>query len=190
MRSAVRAFPSSNEWASSRRASRSDTGLASRRRKANASAVDEDASSHWTSSTAIRTGSRPERAWRTLRTATPSARRSTASPGSRRSATSSARRCGGGRSGRTSSRTSSKRSPSPTWASPRSASAGRDERTRKPRLSASWSPAAQSIDFPMPGSPSSRSAACPPIASPRKARMDRNSSSLPMISKALLLGRW
>ena len=50
------------------------TGLAASLRSANASALDEDGSSHWTSSTAIRIGSRSLRRCSTSRTATASAR--------------------------------------------------------------------------------------------------------------------
>jgi hypothetical protein len=161
---------------------------ASSLRSANDSALDEDGSSHWTSSIAITTGSRLLRASSAPRTPTASARRSTGSPeaSSTSSATSRARRLGALSIGRTSSRTPSNRSPSPALASPRSASAGRDERTRRPRRASSI-PASQRVDFPTPGSPSSTSAAGPPSAWSKKARIEASSSSLPTISSVMLL---
>ena len=106
-------------------------------RSANASALDEDGSSHWTSSTATRSGPRSLRSCSASRTATrertmdrrdqPTPPRGAAQPRARAVSAPT-------ESGSTSSRTSSNRSPSPTWARPRSASAGRDERTRNPAL--------------------------------------------------------
>ena len=89
----------------------------------------------------------------------------------------------------TSSMTSSSRSPSPTRPRPRSASAGREERTLKPCARACSTPASQSVDFPIPASPSSTRAAGPPSASPMKALTEANSASRPTISKATLQ-RW
>jgi len=84
-------------------------------RSANTSALDDDESSHWTSSTAIRSGLPSLRSWSASRTATASARSSTrpSDPSSRRSAARSARRRAAERAGRMSSRRSSNRSPSP-----------------------------------------------------------------------------
>ena len=172
-----------------RRARSTRTRLAVSRRRANASALDDDASSQWESSTATRTGPRSASRSSTPRTATANARRSTGSPDSRRSATSSARRRGAGSSGRTSSRTFSNRSNSPTLASDCSASAGRAARTWNPRTRASSRPAAQSIDFPMPASPSSTRAAGPSVASSRNEWSEPSSASLPMISIRSLLRR-
>ena len=104
------------------------------RRSANASALAEDGSSHWTSSIARTTGpsaARTSSALRPRRRAC--ADRTPSGSSSTRSASSSARRLGVGSAGRHSSSTSSNRSPSPAWVSPRSASAGRDIRTSKPR---------------------------------------------------------
>ncbi len=116
-RSASSACSSSDGWApaTSRRASSNRTWTPGSLRSAYASALDEDRSSHWTSSTAIRIGSRSLRSCNALRTATATARRSIGSPdaSSTSNATSSARRLGFDSPGRTSSRTPSKRSPQP-----------------------------------------------------------------------------
>jgi hypothetical protein len=177
------AMPSASRRASSRR-----TFAPSSLRSAKASALEEDASSHWTSSIAITRVPCALNPWSAPRTATASARGSTGSPdaSSTRSAISSARRCGAVNSGRTSSRTPSNRSPSPACARARSASAGRDERTRKSRARASSTPASQSVDLPMPGSPSSTSAAGPPSRRSMKARMEASSSSRPTISGVMV----
>ena len=73
------------------------------RRNANASAPADDASSHWRSSIASRSGASSVRNCSALRVAIPSARGSTASAvaSSMRSATPSARRLGAGNVGRT-----------------------------------------------------------------------------------------
>jgi hypothetical protein len=158
-------------------------GCSRTRRSANASALAEDGSSHWTSSIASETGPSAARTCSALRTATPSVRGSAPSaPSSTRSATSSARRLGAGSTGSTLSSTSSNRSPRPAWGSPRSASEGRAERTRSPRARAASTPASQSVDFPIPASPSSTSAAGPSAAWSRKPYTEPSSSSLPMIS--------
>ena len=133
---------------------------------------------------------RPRRAAASaLRTATPSARGSTGRPAasSTRSATSSARRCGAVSEGRTSSRAPSNRSPRPAWARPRSDSAGREESTRSPRPRAASTAALQSVDFPIPASPSSAIAIGPGAAvrRSRNAYRDLRSSSLPMTSTAM-----
>ena len=117
------------------------------------------ASNHCRSSIATTAARCPASACKTSRTAIAIARGSTASDAasSRRSAASSARRRGADSCGRTSSSTSSNRSPSPTCARPRSASAGRDASTQRPCSRAAATAARQSIDFPIPGSPSSTS---------------------------------
>ena len=61
----------------------------------------------------------------------------------------------------TSSTTPSSRSASPTWPRACSASAGRDDRTVSPCARACSTPASQSVDLPIPASPSSTSAAGP-----------------------------
>jgi len=159
------------------------------RRNANASARDDESSNHWRSSTATRTGSASVSSCSELRTAIPSAAGSTPSGAAsvRSSATSSARRLGGGSSGSSWSTTSSRRSASPAWASPHSASAGREQRTRNPCARACSTPSDQSVDFPMPASPSSTRTALPRRASPTKARTRASSSSLLTISGAMLL---
>src|SRR5262245_31721493 len=169
---------------SSRLASRSRTLLSSSRLSPKARAAADEGSSHWTSSTPTTTGSRSLSAARTSRTATESALWSTGSSGdsSSSSATSRARRRGGARPARTSSRTPSNRSPSPACGRPRSASEGRVVRTRRPCAAAYSTPASQSVDFPMPGSPSSTSAVAPASSRSTNARTAASSSSLPTIS--------
>ena len=100
-------------------------------------------------------------------------------------ATSSARRLGIDSSGATSARTSSKRSPRPTCARPRSASAGRDESTTRPRSRAAATPSSQSVDLPIPASPSSTSPAAPSGGLPTKAWTEASSRSLPTISDGI-----
>ena len=155
----------------SRRASSTSMESDSIRRSANASTVDEAGSSHWTSSTAITSCPLSPRSCSTSRTATASARWSTMppDPSSSRSACSSARRLGGASAGRTSASEPSRRSASPRPAKPRSASAGRDVRSRYPRSRACSTPAAHSVDLPIPASPSSTSAEAPSAGESRKA---------------------
>ena len=121
------------------------------------------------------------------RTATATARGSTGSPAasSRRVAISSARLLGGRSSGSVSSRTPSSRSPSPAYASVLSASAGRDERTRRPRSRACSTAASQSVDFPIPASPSSKSAPGASRGSSRNAATEASSRSLATTSSAI-----
>ena len=90
-------------------------------------------------------------------TATASVRRSTGSPdtSSRSSATSSARRLGVRSAASTSSMTPRGDLPAPTFPRPRSASAGRDERTRQSACARVLDRRSQSVDFPTPASPSS-----------------------------------
>ena len=94
--------PSSSEGMSAsatRRASKHETLVPVGRRSANASALDDDGSSHCTSSTAISNGDWSLSNCRAPRTATATARRSTGrrAIGSRSKATSSAYRRGGGK---------------------------------------------------------------------------------------------
>ena len=72
----------------------------------------------------------------------------------------------GGRSGSTSSTIGSRRSPRPAYVSPRSGSEGRDDSTCNPSARAYSTAASQSVDFPIPASPSRTSACAPPAASP------------------------
>ena len=92
--------------------------------------------------------------------------------------------------GSTSSRTSSNRSPSPACARLRSASDGRAARTRIPRARACSTPASQSVDLPIPGSPSSTSAVGPPSSCSTNVRTAASSVSLPTISRVIVLRRW
>ena len=70
-------------------------------------------------------------------------------------------------------------------------SAGREESTRNPRPRAVSTAALQSVDFPIPASPSSAIATGPAAASrrSRNAYRDLRSSSLPMTSTAMCLAR-
>ena len=98
-----------------RRARRTPIGSSPRRRSAKPRASADGESSHWTSSTATRTGPDRARPRSALRSATATVRGSGAGPSgsSRRSATRSARRWGAERDARASSSTPSKRSPIP-----------------------------------------------------------------------------
>ena len=167
-----------------RRASSTRTRLDASRRSAKASAPADDSSNHWMSSIAIRSGSSAASSSNALRVASPSALRSVRSPADSSSskATSSARRLGGAKAGSTSPSTSSNRSPSPTSASPRSASAGRDERMRRPWPRACSTPARQRVDLPIPTSPSRTSVDGPSTAPATNAARKASSSSLPTIS--------
>ena len=124
-----------------------------------------------------------------LRVAIPSARGSTAIVGRalRRGARPRARAASAPevRAGRRRARPRTDRR-GPTCASPRSASAGRDERTRIPASRACSTPASQSVDFPIPASPSSTSAESPSGTSSTKERTMPRSSSLPMICTVTL----
>src|SRR5207247_6993404 len=75
----------------------------------------------------------------------------------------------------------------PTCPRARAASAGSDDRTVNPCARACSTPASQSVDFPIPASPSSTSVAGPRLASSRNAPRELSSSSLPTISVAILL---
>ena len=173
---------------SSRRVQSSNTLAPGRRRRANPSALADESSNHCRSSIASNTGSFAVSDSRAPRTATPSARTSTARPAasSISSATSSARRRGGVNPGRTSSSVPSSRSPSPACASPPSDSAGCDKRTRSPRPRASSTAARQSVDLPIPASPSSAIAIGPRIGARRSRNADNelSSASLPTTSVA------
>jgi hypothetical protein len=70
-------------------------------------------------------------------------------------------------------------------ASPRSASAGRDARTRNPRLRAASMPASHNVDLPIPASPSSTRAAGRAGTVSRNSASDRSSHSLPAISTGI-----
>src|SRR5262245_42778000 len=69
----------------------------------------------------------------------------------------------------------------------RSASAGRDESTSKPRSFAAVVAACQSVDFPIPASPSRISAAGPSGKLATKASTTASSFSLPTISNIIPL---
>ena len=124
-------------------------------------------SSHWTSSIATRSGPGSASSCSTSRTATARARsidglvgpllqqRDLERPPPRRAAARAASRRA----------TSSRRSPRPACASPRSASAGRDASTTQARARACSTPARQSVDLPIPASPSRTSAAGPSCGS-------------------------
>ena len=162
-----------------------------KRRSANTSALADEESTHWMSSTARTSGRFSASIWKHVRTATARARGSSSYSGARSmsSAPSSARRRGAESVGSTSSTTPSRRSASTTCGSPRSASAGRDESTRNPRCSALASPAAQSVDFPTPASPSSTRPLTPRSMPSRKALTESSSSSLPRISLVITTNR-
>ena len=92
--------------------------------------------------------------------------------------------------GSTSSRASSNRSPRPACPSVRSDSTGRAVRTRSPRARARSTVSRQSVDFPIPASPSSAIPAGPLPGARRSrtaSRMSR-SSSLPTTSRAVCIG--
>ena len=119
----------------SRLASRTVTALESSRRRAKASACDDAGSSHWTSSIATSVGCDARSAAAARRELQPrpcGSRQGRPSPplGAGQPRARAAR--GAGRSGSTSSTIGSKRSPRPTYASPRSGSEGRDDSTCKP----------------------------------------------------------
>ena len=158
------------------------------RRSANPSALADEASSHWRSSIAS-TSPSSARSSSALRTATPSARWSTG-PLLRPRRAAPPRAPGAGAASApadVSSRTPSSRSPRPTCASARSDSAGRVESTRSPRPRASSTAARQSVDFPIPASPSSAIAIGPSPAACRSKNADSalSSSSLPTTSIAI-----
>ena len=155
---------------------------------------DEDGSSHWTSSIAIRIGSAfAEELQRRRARRRASARRSTGSPdaSSRSSATSSARRLGVGSAGSTSSRTPSKQIAEPDVGEA-ALRLGRPRRQAPaaPLARAPRRPRAQSVDFPIPASPSSTSVAGRRCAASRNSSRELSSSSLPTTSDAILLEQW
>ena len=162
-------------------------GSPSSRRNANASALAEDGSSHWTSSIATSSGSPSLSSCSALRIAIPSARGSTAI-----------------------SRRLLEQERDLERAPPRRRQRGQDlvedvlEQIAQPHVSeaalslgrsrredaqararACSTPASQSVDLPIPASPSSTSAAGPPSAWPTKAWREASSSSLPTISNGM-----
>ena len=164
----------------------STTGSSRRRRAAKRRSLSLAASSHWTSSTATRTGSARASARNAVRKATATARGSGALPSDStiRNAASSARRCGAGSRGSTSSKYGSSRSPTPASESFASASAGRAERTRKDIWRPMPMPASQRIVLPIPASPVRTIPAGPSTADKREEAIAATSSSLPMTPSA------
>ena len=134
----------------------------------------ELSSSHWASSTAMRTGVRAVIRRSTPATATDSVRWSGRLPdGSiRRRATSRAWRCGSGRPARTSASTSENRSVRPPRVRPCSERAGPVVRTVNPAVRAWRTAASQMVVLPMPASPSSTSP-----DSPLRARSTNRSTA-------------
>ena len=136
-------------------------------------------SSHWTSSIATRSGPRSasscsdvaDRDCERARSSTGSSASSSRAARPRAPAAAAAER--GQRSRRA---TSSRRSPSPACASPRSASAGRDDEHPRPRARARSTAACQSVDLPIPASPSRTSTAGPSCGSSRNAATAASSS--------------
>ena len=156
-----------------RRVSRRRIACSSNRRSANASALAEDGSSHWSSSIARTTGPRRQatraRSGRDTERAgievvgiflDEERRLQRMAPGCRQRRQDAPRTC-------------SNRSPRPAWVNLRSASAGRETRTRNPQVRAPSTPACQRGDFPMPGSPSSTKARGPSAARSRNTSIDR-----------------
>ena len=190
--SAPSACSSPDDCARSTSRRRAQQQYAARRslRSANASAYADEASSHWTSSIATRTGSssasscehaanrHPERPRihrvgrrlleeeRDLERAPPRRRQRRAAPRRERP-----------RTDRPARRERGRARPRPV------ATRGRGS----PRARACSTPASQSVDFPMPASPSSTSAAGSSRTSPMKAWREASSSSLPTISNSALL---
>ncbi len=164
-----------------RRATKRPMGDSPKRRPANSTIPADGASSHWTSSTATRSGA--SRASRSSRPTTAAAIAPCGGglPGasSRKRAMARACRWGTGSSSAASSKAVSSKSRSAENENVASAPLGLQASTRQPRARARSTPARQSVVFPAPGSPSRTSAAGPSPTDSRNAPMAVSSSSRP-----------
>ena len=168
-----------------RMASNSATDSPRSRRAANSRSDRVGGSSHWTSSTATRTGCSAASARSTPRNATPSTPGSSFStPGSSRSsATANARRCGTGSDSVTAPRASPRRSRNDANENRVSASTGLHESTRYDCCRAISTAHRQSTVLPIPGSPSRTIAAGSRPLSRKNCSRSANSACRPINSR-------